>query len=371
MNIKIKGMKRMINVTKPFLPEISEYIEVLNEIWERGWLTNQGPCVQTLEKEIGEYLDISNINFVTNGTIALQLALKALDITEGEVITTPFSYVATTSSIMLEGCTPVFVDINPETLQIDTELIEEKITANTKAIMAVHVFGLPCEVDKIEEIAKKYNLAVIYDAAHAFGVIYKGKSLLSYGDSSTCSFHATKLFHTVEGGCVVSRSDQVHEKVDLIKRFGHNGDDHICLGTNAKNSELHAAMGLVNLRHVDEIIRKRQEISEQYDSILNSYVIFPKKPENLQYNYAYYPIILESEKLLLAVMEEMKNNNIFPRRYFFPSLNDIDYVGSKSECKISSDIASRILCLPLYPELDKEDVNKIGEIVKNTICSAL
>lgn len=357
----------MINVTKPFLPPIEEYYDKLTKIWDREWLTNQGPNVQELEKELKNYLGVEFINYVTNGTIAIQLALQTLGISEGEIITTPFSYVATTSAILLENCKPVFVDIDPNTLQINPELIEEKITKNTKAILAVHVFGLPCDVDKIKLIAKKYNLKVIYDAAHTFGSIYKGKSLLSYGDVSTCSFHATKLFHTVEGGCVVSNSKEIYENTSLKLRFGHNGDNHITLGTNAKASEFHAAMGLVNIKYVNDIITARKRVSKKYNESLQSLVDFPKRPDSLLYNYAYYPIILPSEKILLNVVNALNQKDIYPRRYFYPSLDTLPYINTISDCVISQDISKRILCLPLYTELSDSDVELISNIIIKAI----
>lgn len=359
----------MINVTKPFLPPIEEYVEKLYGIWDKNWLTNQGPYVQELEEKLKDKLGLEeHINYVTNGTVAIQLALQAMELSPGdEIITTPFSYVATTSAILLEKCNPVFVDIDPCTFQINPDLLEDKITEKTKAILAVHVYGIPSNVEKIQTIAKKYNLKVIYDAAHAFGVIYKGKSLLSYGDISTCSFHATKLFHTVEGGCLVTNSMELHEKISLKLRFGHNADEHICLGTNAKASEFHAAMGLVNLNYVDKIILERKRISEKYDYFLKKYVDLPLKPEYLQYNYAYYPIILPNEKTLLKVISILNENKIYPRRYFYPSLNNLPYLETSYDCPISQEISKRILSLPLYPELDDYEIEFISNLIIGVI----
>src|SRR5690554_7951083 len=237
----------MILVTKPFLPPQEEYQHYLNKIWQSGWLTNMGPLSKVLEKHLSEFLRVENILFVTNGTIALQMAIKALEL-KGEVITTPFSFVATTSSIVWEGCTPVFVDIDPNSLNIDANKIEAAITPNTSAILATHVYGNPCDVKAIEAIAKKYNLKVIYDAAHAFGVEVYGKSIFEYGDISICSLHATKLYHSTEGGLIFAKDAAVHRKLTYIRNFGISGFYEFAeLGINGKNSEYHAAMGLVNL----------------------------------------------------------------------------------------------------------------------------
>lgn len=357
-----------IYVTKSFLPNIDEYITYVKKIWENGILTNQGPLLHELESSLEEYLKVSNFHFVSNGTIALQVGLKSLGITEGEVITTPFSYVATTSTILWERCKPVFVDIEPNTFCIDADKIEASITKETKAILAVHVFGFSCEVEKIEIIAKKYNLKVIYDAAHAFGVEYKGKSLLSYGDISTCSFHATKIFHTIEGGGIVVKDKDVSKKAELIKRFGHEGDDHLILGINAKASEFQAAMGLVNLKHIDEILEKRKDICELYDRLLAGVLTIPKPNKHTTRNYAYYPVLFKDEKSTVAIIDKLQKNNIFPRRYFYPSLNKIAYVNGES-CEVSEDVASRILCLPLYPGLSIDNINKIANIIVKT-CNA-
>lgn len=352
----------MINVTKTFLPPIEEYNKYISQIWQSRNLTNQGPLLKELESELSTFLGVENFQYVTNGTIALQIALKALDITEGEIITTPFSYVATTSSILWERCKPVFVDIEPNNFTIDADKIEQAITPATKAIMPVHVFGYACNVEKIEQIAQKYNLKVIYDAAHAFASVYKGKSLVNYGDISTCSFHATKLFHTVEGGACVVKDYEISEKLRLIKRFGHINDDHFCLGINAKQTEFHAAMGLANLPHIDGIIKSRKKVSELYDNLLQGKLQIPKLQADLEYNYAYYPVVFESETHLLKAFDALNKQGIFPRRYFFPSLNNLSYVNGES-CPISEDITSRIACLPLFADLEESIVEKITKII--------
>ncbi len=353
-----------INVTKTFLPPLEEYEQYLKQIWASDHLTNYGPLLKELEKQLKAYLHVKHFHVVSNGTMALQLALRALDITEGEIITTPFSYVATTSAILWERCEPVFVDIRPDTLCIDVEKIEAAITPRTKAIMPVHVFGNPCDVEAIASIAKKHSLKVIYDAAHAFGATYKGKSLLDYGDITIGSFHATKLFHTIEGGGIVARDKAVHDKIELMKRFGHNGDDHLAMGINAKASEFQAAMGLCNLRYIDEIIRKRRAVVETYDRLLKD--AFQKFTPNkdLQPNYGYYPILFENGRDLLKKTEALAKKNIFPRRYFYPSLNTLPYLKTVQSCPISEDIASRILCLPLHADLREEDIKIICEVLK-------
>ena len=356
-----------IYVTKPFLPPIEEFNRYTQDIFLRDILTNQGPCVVEFENKMKEFLSVKNFQYVTNGTIALQLALKVLDIDEGEIITTPFSYVATTSSILWERCKPIFVDIEPNNFTIDVNKIEAAITPKTKAIMPVHVFGYACDVDAIQKIAEKHNLKVIYDAAHAFGSSYKGRALASYGDVSTLSFHATKLFHTIEGGACICHNDIIDKKLDLIKRFGHLGDDYQYLGINGKQTEFNAAMGLAIYPYIKEIIEKRKKISELYDSFLGGYVQHPQKQKDLEYNYAYYPAVFESEKELLSVFSSLEQADIYPRRYFYPSLNKLPYLKDVSSCPISEDISARIACLPLYPDLSYEDVKKICNIILSTI----
>lgn len=355
-----------IYVTKSFMPPIEEYNKYVQRIFERGILTNQGPNVQELQTKLSEYLGVDNFHYLTNGTIALQLALSALDINDGEIITTPFSYVATTSSILWQRCKPVFVDIEPNNFTIDVNKIETAITPKTCAIMAVHVFGYACDVERIQQIADKHNLKVIYDGAHAFGSKYNGKSLLAYGDISTCSFHATKLFHTIEGGACIVQDKPVSDKLELQKRFGHNRDDHFMLGINAKQSEFHAAMGLANFPYINDIIANRKRVSDTYDKLLNGCVVRPKAQNNLEYNYAYFPVVFKSEKELLDVFKALKENDIYPRRYFYPSLNKLPYVDG-GHCPISEDIASRIACLPLYPELPDKDIHRIADIIKGVV----
>lgn len=353
----------MINVTKPFLPPQEEYNKKIEGIWDRVWLTNNGPLVKELEEKLQQYLDVPSMHFVTNGTMALQIAIKALNIT-GEVITTPFSFVATTTAIMWENCTPVYVDILPDTLCIDTDKIEAAITDKTTAILATHVYGIPCDVEKIAIIAKKYNLKVIYDAAHAFGVKYKSQSILKYGDISTLSFHATKVFHTVEGGGIINNTHPIlDETIRSLKNFGFQGGSPVMEGINAKNSEFHAAMGLCNIEYMDDILVKRKEIFQLYNSLLPMSMQVIKEDVLVDYNYAYYPILLPNEEILTKVMNILKENNIQTRRYFYPSLNTLSYISTNIDCPISEDISKRILCLPFYQALDHDQVKMIAQLI--------
>ncbi|HEX6226133.1 MAG TPA: DegT/DnrJ/EryC1/StrS family aminotransferase [Chryseolinea sp.] len=354
----------MIPVTKPFLPPIQEYEKYLQGIWNRNWLTNNGPLVNELELALKEYLNIKHLLFVTNGTIALQLAIKALGL-KGKIITTPFSYVATTSSIVWEGCEPVFVDIDPDTCNIDPTKIEAAIEPETCAILATHVYGNPCDVLAIDEIAKKKNLKVIYDGAHAFGVKLNGRSIFEYGDITTCSFHATKLYHTVEGGAVVTKDPDLLKRMAYLRNFGHDGPERFAeLGINGKNSEFHAAMGLVNLKYVDQIIDIRRKLSAHYDKFLTNFQGHkPKVASGVTYNYAYYPVIFEEEKLLEKVVDTLNQNWIHPRRYFFPSLEDLPYVHQKARCETVDFVAKRALCLPLFDTLTTEEIDMIFRII--------
>ncbi|HRN80135.1 MAG TPA: DegT/DnrJ/EryC1/StrS family aminotransferase [Ferruginibacter sp.] len=360
-----------INVTKTYLPNQATYLNYIQQIWDSVYLTNNGPFLQQLEKDICKFLPTKNLLVCSNGTIVLQMALKAFNIT-GEVITTPFSYVATLNAIVWENCKPVFADIDPETLCISPESIESVITPQTQAIIATHVYGYPCDVERINAIAAKHNLKVIYDAAHAFGSVLNGQSLLNYGDISTCSFHATKIFHTVEGGSIIAKDDTVFDTLFKLRQFGHIYDDYYLPGINAKNSEVHAAMGLSVLPDVPRIIQERKQVSELYDTLLPdvSRPSFPK--ENFSYNYGYYPIILESEAQTMEIKNKLEAEDIFPRRYFYPSLNMLPYVKEfAGKCPVSEDISRRVLCLPLYAGLAKEDVHRIAHIVQQKTTPAL
>lgn len=354
----------MIPVTKPFLPPVEEYKNYIDAIWNKQWLTNMGPLATDLEIRLMEHLGLDHLLFVTNGTVALQMAIKALELT-GEIITTPFSFVATTSSIVWEGCTPVFVDIDEASLCIDASKIEASITEKTTAILATHVYGNPCDVEVIEKIALKHNLKVIYDGAHAFGVEVNGKSIFEYGDISTCSLHATKLYHSTEGGFIVTKDEVLSKKLARIRNFGISGFDSFSdLGLNGKNSELHAAMGLVNLKYINSIHEKRKDLTESYDEALKGLrAVKPVWHSEANLNYAYYPIVLESEALLLRIKEELEKNKIFTRRYFYPSLaTALPYLEPKN-FPITDDISKRVLCLPLYYDLSIEEVRLICSLM--------
>lgn len=354
----------MIPVTKPFLPPVEEYERYVRDIWKRNWLTNNGPLVNDLELKLKDYLNVKHLLFVTNGTIAIQLAIKALGL-KGQIITTPFSYVATTSSLVWEGCEPVFADIDPNTGNLDPNRIEDLITPNTSAILATHVYGNPCDIDTIADIAKRKNLKLIYDGAHAFGVKVKNNSVFNYGDISTCSFHATKLYHTVEGGAVITRDPELLKRMAYLRNFGHDGPERFAqLGINGKNSEFHAAMGLANLKYISQIIAHRKELCAYYDSFLSNFQA--KKPEisrDVTYNYAYYPLFFKDEILLRKVVDVLSQHWIYPRRYFYPSLEELPYVRKTDNCPMADSIASRALCIPLYDALTREEIDMICRLM--------
>jgi dTDP-4-amino-4,6-dideoxygalactose transaminase len=353
----------MINVTKPFLPPIEEYQQAIEGIWKRNWLTNNGPLVNELELKLKDYLDVTHMLYLNNGTIAIQIAIKALDL-KGEIITTPFSFVATTSSIVWEGCTPVFVDIHPESLNIDPAKIEAAITENTSAILATHVYGNPCDIDAIAAIASKHNLKVIYDAAHCFGTKYKGRSVFEYGDVSTTSFHATKLYHTIEGGAVFTPHADLLKKMAYMRNFGHAGpEDFAGVGINGKNSEMHAAMGLVNLGHIEKIFESRKKQCERYNYWIDKIKVKTLSINtNCNFNFAYYPVVFENETALVKAMELLNADLIYPRRYFYPSLNKLRYV-NYVELPIAEDISRRVLCLPLYYDLSNAEIDFICRLL--------
>ena len=355
-----------INVTKSFLPPIDEYQKQLKKIWASGQLTNRGKLVNQLEEKIQVFLGSKSTPLaVCNGTIALQVAIKALGL-KGEIITTPFSYVATTSTIVWEGCKPVFVDIDPDYLTIDETKIESAITKDTSAILATHVYGNPCNVVAIEKIAKKFNLKVIYDAAHCFGVKYNNKSIFDYGDISTCSFHATKIFHTGEGGAIFCNKKALTKKIHDYHNFGH--EDNLSfngLGINGKMSEIKAALGLTVLKYMDKVLKSRSHVFNTYQSkIKNTRIKKITLRNNTTWNYSYYPVVFENENNLLLAEKKFNENQIFPRRYFYPSLSNLPYIENKT-MQISEDISKRILCLPIYPNLELFDQNRIINILNN------
>jgi dTDP-4-amino-4,6-dideoxygalactose transaminase len=357
----------MINVTKTFFPPIEDYQKQVLRIWDNQWLTNRGALVLELEEKLKKHLSVSNILVMNNGTIPIQIALKILG-NNGEIITTPFSYVATTAAIVWENCTPVFVDIHPEYLTIDETKIEAAITEKTTCILATHVFGNPCHVEAIEAIAKKHNLKVIYDAAHAFGVTYNNQSIFDFGDVSTCSFHATKLFHTGEGGALFCADESLRHKMFYSHNFGHNGPlDFYGLGINGKISELQAAMGLAVFPHMETILANRKAVVDCYNATLDFSTLKKIKiRENTQWNYSYYPVLFETEEQLLKVQKALNEQQIFPRRYFYPSLNTIPFVKEVS-MPVSQSVAARILCLPLSHDLGTSDAQKIVQLINTNV----
>ena len=348
----------MIPVTKPYLPSREALDRYIDGIYERQWLTNNGPLVQELTRRLEAYLGVENLLLVSNGTLALQIAYRALGIsgrTEPvEAITTPFTYVATASSLKWEGVQPVFVDIDPHTWCLDPALIEAAITPRTRAIVPVHVFGNACEVEAIDTVAQQHQLQVVYDASHAFGVTYKGESLLKHGDAATLSFHATKLFHTIEGGAIVFKRREDLERARTMINFGITGPERIDeIGINAKINEFQAAMGLCVLDEIEQNILGRKAVWDQYIAGIGDNLVVQQRTKGASNNYAYFPVLLESEPDVLRVIAQLNEQGIQPRRYFAPSLDTTTLYGA-AKCDVSQDIAKRILCLPIYAGLDIE-----------------
>lgn len=361
-------MNDPIYVTRPFLPPFDEYTKLLEGVWESGILTHNGPLVQRLERELCEKLLIDNLVAVNNGTIAIQMAIRALDL-KGEIITTPFSWVATCSAIMWEYCTPKFVDIDPATYNIDPSLIEAAITPNTTAIMPVHTFGSPCDVHRIQEVADRHNLKVIYDAAHAIGSTVDGRSVLEFGDISATSFHATKLFQTGEGGGCISTDPDLHSRLQRLRFFGHNDQKEIVeTGFNGKMTEIHAAIGVAMIPYLGDVLSHRVTNAEMYRQKLESCdgISFQEIRHGVS-NESYFPIVFNSESKLEEVVASLNSENIFPRRYFYPSLNEIK-LHNGDRCPQSESIASRILCLPHYYGVDEELIEKITETILKVLC---
>ena len=358
---------KVINVTKTFLPPFPEYQRYLEQIWKDNQIANGGKLWTELQVELKKFLKSPDLILTANGTLPLQISLKALA-EKGEVITTPFSYVATAAAIVWQNCTPVFVDIDPDYLTIDERKIEAAITAKTTAILATHVFGNPCNVEEIEKIAEKHDLKVIYDAAHCFGVRYKGESIFNFGNVSTCSFHATKIFHTGEGGAMFCKEEDVYHELFYSHNFGHKDELNFHgLGINAKMSELQAAMGLAVLPYVEKNIQKRKKLVELYaENLTNLDVQFQQLREETEWNYSYLPIIFEDEKELEIVQNSLSSRGIFGRRYFYPSLNTLKYMES-SKMANSESISKRIFCLPIYQDLDSAIVIETCQILKTAL----
>ena len=355
------------------MPPIEEYNSLVKQIWDNKWLTNKGPIYKKFEQQLKDYLNVENISLTVNGHSALDNAVKSLNIS-GEVITTPFTFASTTHSLTMNGITPVFCDIKEEDLTIDENKIENLITEKTTAILAVHVYGHVCNIEKIERIAKKYNLKVIYDAAHAFGVKYKNRSIAYYGDASIYSFHATKLFHTIEGGCCVYKDKKLEPLFNAYRNFGIYDEEKIyCVGGNAKMNEFQAAMGIVNLKYINDIIKKRKELVEYYRKKLkkiSGIKYFTPENNDIEYNYAYMPILVSEEKFGISrddLYNQLKKYNIYTRKYFYPCTPDFDcYIKDygNSDITIARKIAKGILCLPLYYELSFQDIDYIIESIK-------
>lgn len=359
----------MIPVTKPYLPSREKLNTYLDGIYERQWLTNNGPLAQELTQRLENYLGVENLLLVSNGTLALQIAYRALNIHQpangkpAEAITTPFTFIATSSSLKWEGIQPVFADIHPETWCLNPANIEAAITSNTRAIVPVHVFGNACDVEAIEAIARQHNLKVIYDAAHAFGVKYKGESLLKHGDAATLSFHATKLFHTGEGGAIIFKRKEDLERAKKMINFGITGPETIeTLGINAKMNEIQAAMGLCVLDEMNQVRTSRQTVTETYDSYLINNVQKQHLHNVTSYNHAYYPIALQNEAQVIELMTSLRDTGVLARRYFYPSLESVTFLDVDSmKCPESRNLSKRIICLPIFSGLKKQDIEKISE----------
>lgn len=366
-----------IYVTQPALPELQEFIPYLEQIWQNKILTNNGPFHKQLEKELSEFLGVPYISLFANGTLALVTALQALRIT-GEVITTPYSFVATTHSLWWNNIKPVFVDIEPEFGNLDPVKIEAAITPKTTAILPVHVYGNPCKVDRIQEIADTYGLKVIYDAAHCFGINHNGQGICNFGDLSILSFHATKVFNTMEGGAIVCHDEATKRRIDYLKNFGF-ADETIIMapGINSKMNEMQAALGLVQLKHYDENIRKRKDIADSYRKELTMVRGISCLPEPVETtsNYAYFPIFVNEKEFGISrdqLFEKLKANNIFGRRYFYPLISQFSMYKGLDSAKpenlpIAEKMAKQVICLPIYPDLNTSSVYQIINFIKNCL----
>ena len=357
-------MTEQIYVTQPSLAPLAEYLPYLETIWRTGVMTHNGPMVQQLEEELCRYLDVKNVVCLANGTSALQLSMHALEIA-GEVITSPFTFIATGNIITWERCRPVFVDIEPETWNLDASQIEASITEDTSAILPVHVFSAPCDVDSIQTIADRHGLKVIYDAAHAMAVNLGGKSLLRYGDISCVSFHATKLFNTAEGGACVTNDDELAARIRRLRFFGFDESKEITDdGMNAKMTEVHAGLGLANLKWLDEVRKNRRAKTALYQELLGAlpFVSFQKHTAD-EYNYSYMPVVYDSEERVLKVLERLAQEKIYPRRYFYPSLHTLEIFRYNTQLPVAERIAETIVCMPLYDTLSEDDIRRICRLV--------
>lgn len=366
--------EKKILVTQPLLPPLEEFIPYLQDIWERKWLTNNGHYHQELEKALCEYLGVKYISLFTNGTLPLMTALQALRIT-GEVITTPYSFVATTHSLWWNGIKPVFVDIDPVTFNLDPEKIEAAITPRTTAIMPVHVYGNPCDTEKIKEIANKYGLKVIYDAAHVFGVKVNGNSILNEGDMSTLSFHATKTYNTIEGGALICHDEITKQRIDYLKNFGFAGETTVVApGINGKMDEVRSAYGLLELKYVDAAIAVRKEMATAYRERLRGIegISYMEDMPNVKHNYSYFPIFIDQEKYGMSrddLYMKLREQDIWGRRYFYPLITDFStYKGldsaQKENLPVANKAADQVICLPMHHELTVGDVDRICELIK-------
>ncbi len=361
----------MIQVTRPFLPPRAEYEAFIRQIWDNNWLTNNGPLLIELEHQLKTYLGVERLMMMTNGTVTLQALLKTIH-RKGKILTTPFSYIATCSAILWEGFTPVFVDIDPLTFNADPKQATNLIDGDTVGVLITHCFGVPCDVAGWDAISRAYDIPVIYDAAHAFGVKIGDQSVLNYGYASSLSFHATKLFHTVEGGAVVTPSAELEREIQLRRNFGHDGPDKFSeIGINGKNSEFHAAMGLVNLHHIQEILASRKEQYQYYLDNLDAEetgLDFQHIPDNVTYNYSYFPVVFPSEELLLKVFSALQQKDIFPRRYFYPALNTLSFTkGYMGDTPVAERISKQILCLPIFHSMTRTEQDYVITSLRNTI----
>lgn len=363
-----------IYVTRSSMPPIEEYIEEIQELWDNHWLTNMGEKHCLLEEKLKDYLNVNGVSLFCNGHMALEMTLQSMRLS-GEVITTPFTFASTTHAIIRNGLTPVFCDINSENFTMDINRLESLITERTTAIVPVHVYGNLCDVESIEQIAHKHHLKVIYDAAHAFGVKYKGRSVASFGDASMFSFHATKVFHSIEGGAVCFSNEELGLNLYRLKNFGIRDEETIdAIGANAKMNEFQAAMGLCNLRHLNEEIIKRKNTYERYIEQLSDIrgLIFPKQQEYIEYNYAYFPIVIEKNAFGISrdeLHDILKENGIYARKYFYPLTSAFDcYQGlfDTYSTPIAMQISNQILTLPLYADLSIESVDRICSVIRTT-----